>query len=297
MDSYDVLISIDGPDAAKRDFWQHHIAAQPWSLNSFVPMPHELDYELNNFVTDGYDALFGDWRALAGYWMFKEAAAQRDYPFPLEAREQVLACIAALGEFGERRLMLGQRFHDNLQRFGHGHALTWQKQHWGIEGDADGLVAHCGPSLMLSLTTYGVPSPKFLGVISKPHPQLAMRVDAQTQEGRRGKSLLMKAGKIIERFEADDQQIKTRIAAFRSAATIGWLRASTALGECDGYLSVCENGIAWLKDTEIAVGFAMARLRSGEPFEELASRFPQLTPDHGRALAGLMAPGVPQYQA
>lgn len=60
-----------------------------FQLSKAMPVPADLDFELNNLVKTGYDALYGDWQSVARQWMLKEYADNLNLPFPLESREDV----------------------------------------------------------------------------------------------------------------------------------------------------------------------------------------------------------------
>ncbi len=198
MRFYEVTLRIEGLAGDVHTFHDQHLADGRFSFNSAVPMPPELEFDMNNFVEDGYNALFGEWRKLSHYWMFKEAAAVRGYSFPLGRREQVVTCIEALGEPGVERLRLGRLYKTNLERFGYGHAQEWRKAHWGTAFDIFDVVIEHQAGLIIRFVSPGAPGRKIFGLYSKMHSELSLAISYQEQ-GSAGprKVLTFKAGQAV----------------------------------------------------------------------------------------------------
>lgn len=181
MRFYQVTLCIEGSAVALRAFQGQHLPGGTFSYNSAAQMPAELEFEMNNFVEDGYNALFGDWATLSRYWMLKEAAASKGFCFPLEHRAHVVSCIEALGEPGEERLRLGRVYKANLERFGYGHAHEWRKAHWGTEFDIFDVVVESGMDLTIRFVSQGPPARKVLELYSAMHPELSFAVSYHEQ--------------------------------------------------------------------------------------------------------------------
>ena len=290
LNSYDVLIETSGPASALDTFFREQLGSGRFSLNSVVEMPAALDLPMNNFVEDGYDALYGDWSKLAGRWMFKEAAAQRGYPFPLASREQVLVCIKALGEDGEMRLQLGRRFHLNRECHGHGHAAPWRKQHWGVELDVDEVVAEAVPDAVRLAFRSGSAVPgKALVQLSKRYADLDIVVAYVNEAGKRGRKFTLKKGRETEKYACSDEVIHDAIIQFRRVAGLQWLAQGDRHPIWAAQVEMNARGRPVFKGTGIAIDFALARLAAGETGEQLRQRFGALTADHIQALDWLAA--------
>lgn len=290
VDTYDTLLEITGPADALQRFRARHLAGNRFTFDSIEPMPRELDFEFNNFVEDGHDALYGDWRKLAERWMFKQDAAQRGHPFPLESRAQVLDCIAALGAPGEARLALGQRFQSNLERFGHGHKGAWRREHWGTGDDADETVADMeADRTRVAFSTSGAPPRQLLRRLGESDPALEMRVEFLDERGRRTGAMHLRSGRVIKCPAPVADQCKATVWGFRRGAGLRWLEATLPCPDVVAMLEMNERGRAVLKGTNVALDFALRRLAAGEPVQELAARFPALRPAHLDVLARLHA--------
>lgn len=295
-DFYDSLLEIGGSQPALTRFTETHLARATFSFNSVVPMPLELDFDLNNFVEDGYDALFGNWRNLVERWMFKPAAAERGYPFPLETRDQVLECIAALGEYGDERFRLGRQFKSNLDRHGHGHCSSWRLEKWGIDNDvAEVVVEQTGDCTRIAFETYGAPPKKLFLVVSAANPDLTFELTYLSEWGKRPKRCAFIGGEQRTRPPLTTEACKAVVWGFRRRAGLTWLRRTLVHPELIDLLEMNERGRAMLKGADMALNFALHRAAQGESPEELARRFPKLEARHVEALRELVGaqPRVP----
>jgi len=133
-----VKLVVSADSSLLKKFEAYHLLDGGFDLNSILQLPQELDLEFNNMVEAGYDALYGDWKKPAKFWMLKEAAAAFYFPFPLEGRDQVVRCLKTL-DCAESYLGPGQRYKENLEKFGHGSRETWQKENWGTDDNACGV--------------------------------------------------------------------------------------------------------------------------------------------------------------
>lgn len=285
---FDVLIEIDGPASSLDSFALQHLAGGVFSFNSIAPMPVKLDFDMNNFVEDGYNALYGDWQTLTGRWMFKEAAAQHGYPFPLESREQIIECVKALGEHGEKRLALGHLFKSNLDHFGHGHRAQWRKANWGIEGDAGEVVMEVSSSaIRIAFSICGTPPKKALSLFSKPYPDLNFEISCVSESGKRGKKILMKKGKEVGKPVASDEELGNAIWSFRRRAGLQCFARQLGNDVYLQYVEMNERGRLMFKGLGIALEFVLRRLSSGETIDALALKMPELTANHIQVLKAI----------
>lgn len=290
-DFYDFLFEATGSAADLQTFSQRHLARGAFSFNSIRAMPPELDYEFNNFVSDGYDTLFGDWTDLTGRWMFKEAAAERGYPFPLQSREQVLECTKALGEFGEQRLALGRLFKANLDTHGFGHAAEWRTAHWGCSEDVDETIASieidsiAEPRVRLSCNCYGAPPRPLFVQLSAMHPELRMRVVAVSQSGKHGSQFGLFKGKAQTLPKIAPEQAAEQVQGFRREAGLPWLRHIGYPQALLSQIEMSERGYPVFSGAKVSLRLARDCLRRGESTESFASRFPELSAAQGQCLA------------
>lgn len=292
---YDSLLTLEGAEAEIAAFAARHLAARMFSFASIAPLPGELVYALDMFVEDGYAALYGDWRDLAGRWMFKEHAAACGYGFPLEAREQVLDCLRALGEHGETRLRLGERFKANLDRHGHGHATTWCKAHWGHDTDMFDAMFEAGPtSIRIAFATFGRPNSRAITRYSTLHPTLRMSLVSLHEAGKLPKLEKIRAGKLSKGEPVDIETAIERVWGFRRAIGPAWLAGEFGR-PVDEVVEFDASGRAFFSGTRIALAFARGRIDAGDTPEELAQRN-ALTPAHAELLR-LLATRRPPTQS
>jgi hypothetical protein len=176
-----------------------HFESGEFDFNSVVPMPPELDIEDDSAVTTGYAALFGDWREPASYWTWKEAASQLGLPFPLESREQLLACIRSL-DCADMYLSPAQQYKDNVEKFGHGSWYGWCKEHWGTKWNAEATKIEAGPN---SITVRFICASSFakpvVAALSKKWPELQVHVMYADESQRWGRDYVLKGGREVEK--------------------------------------------------------------------------------------------------
>lgn len=277
----DCLLIVEGPAAARAAFFDRHLADHDFSFESIVPMPSELDFSVCSTVESGHAALFGDWREPARQWMFKDHAAEQGWPFPLESREHVLACMAALGEFGEELLRLGRLFQSNLDRFGHGNRDSWTREQWGTDIDAYDSVVEAGEdALRIAFRTSGAPAAKLLARCSSEHPELTLTLVSFAESGKHAKQQRFAAGRALKLPPIGAADATEQVLGFRRRASpaslAAWLGVPAAMTE----LELNERGSPMLTGTTVGLYFALTRLCEGEAPEELARRFPAMTAAH-----------------
>lgn len=285
-DFHDFLLEAEGAADDVQAFAQRHLQRGVFSFDSIRPMPPSLDYEYNNFVSDGYDALFGDWTTLTERWMFKEAAAERGFPFPLQSRHQVLACIQALGEFGEQRLELGQRFKANLDQYGFGHADEWMKAHWGCAGDAGETLAQISDTrVRISCTCYGAPPRKLFAALSALHPALDIAVVSINEWGKRGAQFALYRGKVKTLPKISDEEASQRIRPFRREHGMAWYQHIGYPAALLAQIELNEIGRPVFTGAKVSLRLAQDCLDRGESIDGFAARFPGLSAAQVQSLA------------
>ncbi|MFZ6778505.1 hypothetical protein ACO0LD_16910 [Undibacterium sp. Ji83W] len=286
---FDVLIEIKGEQADLNTFAQQHFVHRIFSLNSIIKMPESLDFEMNNFVEDGYDALFGNWRKLTGRWMFKEAAKELGYPFPLVSQEQVIKCIKTLGDEGDKRIFYGELFKSNIDQFGYGHAFEWRKKNWGIECDASDVVIDSSSSIInLIFSLCGPPPKKILTLISKSHSSLNFTISYVDETGRRCKKMFIKNGKNTEDEVSSVDELKHLIWNTRKVLVLNWLNKVLGKKTTEENIELSESGRVFINGTKISVDFLIRRVALGDSIESLLLRFSELTPLHMSVLNTLV---------
>ena len=286
---FHTLLEISGSSADLAAFSEQFSASGVISLELVLPTPEPLRMELNNFVQDGYDALYGEWAGLTGRKMLEECARKRGYRFPLSTREEVIECIADLGDPGTRRLELGRRYKSNLECYGFGEMSSWRKSTWGTEADFYNTFAHVSPAkCCMSISLPGQISVKTLGVLSRPHKNLQFAVSSVDERKTQGKRAVIENGKRSKWQPVSGNEVFSRIAEFRRAAGARWLEWVLGPDDLADAISFDERGLPVLSGTSMAVEFAFSRFRSGESIVSLASRFPELTDRHSEALRLLL---------
>lgn len=278
---YDIHLRVAGPTPTLQLFFENHLAGGQFSFTSIVHMPVELNFELNNFVDDGYAALYGDWNTLTGRWMFKEAATAYGYPFPLASREQVLNCIKALGEFGETRLYLGELFKSNIDHYGHGHADSWCKQYWGISEDvSDALISiadeHTDIVFELSLA---MPQ-KLLTLLSRRYADLQITASSVKQNGKGAKKIVMQNGKQLPTPTQTPADIQASVQHIKSEVQRKYFDELLKPHGLDDAIVIDQFGNAMFSGSQINVNLIKSRLADGDKAEEIASRYIGLTDRH-----------------
>ena len=205
-DAVFVRLSLTGdPD----DLAACHLAhfTGEFDFNSVIPMPPELAIEESSAVTTGYDALYGDWTEPAKYWTWKDAAASLGLPFPLQSREQLLACIRSL-DCADMYLSPATQYKENVEKYGHGNWYGWCKEHWGTKWNAEESLTRADPSKVEVRFTAANAFPKKVIVgLSKKWPSLALHVQYADEHGRWGKDYVLKKGRVVNQAERTPRQI------------------------------------------------------------------------------------------
>jgi len=205
-DAVFVRIVVSGAPRELEACRQAHFA-QGFDFNSIVPMPPELEIEESSAVTTGYAALYGDWTEPAAYWTWKEAAASLGLPFPLQSREQLLACIRSL-DCAEMYLAPARQFKENVEKYGHGSWYGWCKEHWGTKWNAEepSVSAELG-QLTVRFTAAGAAPKKVLVALSKRWPSLEVHVQYADEHGRWGRDYVLRSGREAEKIARKPREI------------------------------------------------------------------------------------------
>lgn len=186
---------------------QAHFASGTFDFNSVVPMPPELDLEESSAVETGYDALYGDWTRPAQYWTWKEAAASLGYPFPLQSREQLLACIQSL-DCAEMYLDPARQFKRNVEQYGHGTWYGWCKEHWGTKWNAEETRVAGAPGRLTVRFTTANSFPKPLAVaLSRKWADLDMHVLYVDEHLRWGRDYVLRNGREVRKTKRAPSEI------------------------------------------------------------------------------------------
>lgn len=199
-DAVFVLLRISGDPVPLASCRDAHFSSGLFDFNSVIPMPPELEIEESSAVTTGYDALFGDWTEPAKYWTWKEAAAKLGYPFPLESREQLLACIRSL-DCAEMYLAPARQYHDNIEKYGFGSWYDWCKKHWGSKWNAEDSKIQAGPDeISVRFTTASAFPKPLVKALSKKWPALEIRVLYVDEHLRWSGDYVLKAGREVQKL-------------------------------------------------------------------------------------------------
>jgi hypothetical protein len=195
------LLQISGDPVPLASCRDAQFSSGLFDFNSVIPMPPELEIEESSAVTTGYDALFGDWTEPAKYWTWKEAAAKLGYPFPLESREQLLACIRSL-DCAEMYLAPARQYHDNIEKHGFGSWYGWCKKHWGSKWNAEDSKVDAAPDRIVVRFTTASSFPKpLVKALSKKWPALEIRVQYADEHLRWGGDYLLEAGREVQKLQ------------------------------------------------------------------------------------------------
>jgi hypothetical protein len=189
-----VKIVVCGDSHSREEFKARHLKGGQLDLNTVIPMPVELDIDHDNLLQTGYDALYGDWRNVAKQWMLKESADEFGYPFPLESREEVLTCLRSL-DGADNYLVPAQRYKRNLERFGHGTAITWREANWGTRSKLDGVKIRETDDAVVIRFVCDAYSGKAIVELSRLWPALEFKVAHVDEYKRQARSLVVKSGR------------------------------------------------------------------------------------------------------
>ena len=200
-DAVFVLLRLSGDPVSLASCREAHFGSGLFDFNSVIPVPPELEIEESSAVTTGYDALFGDWTEPAKYWTWKEAAAKLGYPFPLESREQLLACIRSL-DCAEMYLVPARQYQENIEKHGFGSWYGWRKKHWGSKWNAEDSSVEPGADPITVRFTAASSFPKpLVKALSKKWPALEIRVRYADEHLRWGGDYLLKAGREVQKLQ------------------------------------------------------------------------------------------------
>ncbi|MFZ6780776.1 hypothetical protein ACO0LD_28420 [Undibacterium sp. Ji83W] len=281
IDFYDVHLRVEGPAPSLKLFFENHLAEDRFSFTSIVHMPAALNFEFNNFVDDGYAALYGDSHTLTGRWMFKEAAASYGYPFPLATKEQVLNCVKALGEFGEARLSLGELFKSNLDHYGHGHASTWCKQYWGISEDVSDAVIVIEDERTDIIFELSLAMPrKLLSLLSRRYADLQLTASSAKQNGKVAKKIVMLNGKELPAPVQTPIEIQASVLQLKSDVQEKYYQDMLRPHSLDDAITINQYGNPMFSGSQVSVNFIKSRLAEGDEAEDIASCYTELTDRH-----------------
>lgn len=194
-DAVFVQVEVTGELALLQQCMAEHFADGKFDYNSVIAMPPELDIEESSSVTTGYDALYGNWTEPAKYWTWKEAAASLGLPFPLQSREELLACIRSL-DCAEMYLGPARRYKENMDRYGHGSWHGWRAKHWGSKWNSEGSNATVDDHRILLTFTAANSFPKpVIVALSQRWSGLEFRVLYADEHGRWGRDFRLRNGK------------------------------------------------------------------------------------------------------
>lgn len=211
-------LAITGDDRALEQCRDAHFSGGGFDFNSVVPMPPELDLEDSSASQTGYDALYGDWKVPAQYWTWKEAAASLGYPFPLDSREQLLACIRSL-DCAEMYLGPARQLKENLEKYGHGTWYGWCKEHWGTKWNAeDASVAADPDRLVVTFTTANAFPKQIAAALSKRWPELEVRVLYVDEHLRWGRDYRLRNGREVQKVKRSPSEILAEVRSASAAA-------------------------------------------------------------------------------
>jgi len=188
-----VEVAVSGSEKALAQFRATYL---PFSFTLVEPPPSRLNLDRNNLVQTGYQALYGEWEAIAKQWMLKEPASRLGLPFPLTSREGVVSCLELLEEQGHY-LGFGREYKRNLDDFGHGTLADWCDEHWGTSKDAEGVRAsEDNDGIILRFVADKYPK-KLLTKLSMATPGLEMRVTHFDERCRKGAIATTKGGQQV----------------------------------------------------------------------------------------------------
>jgi hypothetical protein len=205
-DAIFVQLSLTGEPSVLESCRKAHFAHE-FDFNSVIPMPPALDVEESSAVTTGYDALYGDWTEPAKYWTWKESAASLGLAFPLQSREELLACIRSL-DCADMYLVPAKQLKENVEKYGHGTWYGWCKQHWGTQRNAeDSVISASTDRIVVRFTIVGAFPKKVLATLSKLWPGISVHIQYADEHARRGRDYVVKNGREIDKVERNARDI------------------------------------------------------------------------------------------
>jgi hypothetical protein len=206
-DAVFVVLQLTGDPDSLDSCRRAHFSSESFDFNSVIPMPAELNIEEGSSVTTGYEALFGDWTVPAKFWTWKESAAKLRYPFPLESREQLLACIRSL-DCAEMYLAPARQYHENIEKYGFGSWYGWCKKNWGSKWNAEDSRVHTETGRITVRFTAASAFPKpLVKALSKEWPALEVRVQYVDEHLRWGGDYVLKAGREHQKLKRSPADI------------------------------------------------------------------------------------------
>jgi hypothetical protein len=289
--AYYVLMQAVGQPDAVAAFVQRHLARRNLSFGTLRPVPAGLEEGFPSDVEDAFDALFGDWTKVAGRHRFMEIAQSKGFAFPLESRDQVVACHEALEPHGPEALRRARVYQQNREQHGAGQVSQWCKLHWGVDVDATRTVAQVETSsVTVSFELGGAPGDKLLRLFSTEDPGLDFDTCYVTASGKRPNSVAFKAGKKCSPAgEPGLPEVQAWIAAFRRRCGLQWLSQWVSPELVARTVSMDDQGNYFLQGHQTSLDFAMSRLRAGESPASLQQRFPYISDEQVRLITDIHA--------
>lgn len=205
------LLEITGPTEQLAEFGRLHLVGEMFDFNTICPMPPGLDIESSSAVETGYAALYGNWQEVAHYWMFKDPAKTFGYPFPLQSREQVIACLKSFN-CADMYLVPAEQYYKNITEHGHGDWYGWCLEHWGTKWNADEVSVAIAPKkIIVKFVTAGAYPKPILKKLSLAFPSLEFHVRYVDEHHRWAKDFVLLKGKELKKLKRIPKEIATEI--------------------------------------------------------------------------------------
>lgn len=188
-----------------------HFSKGEVDFNTIIPVPEELMIEQSSAPETGYDALYGDWTKPAKAWTWKEAAKKLGHPFPLESREQVIACINAYENpglyFDHAKL-----YKNNNDKHGYFTWYGWCVEHWGTKSNAEeASINNLAEAIEIRFATaWSFPDPIFK-VLSQAFPALEFDILTIDEIVEQPERYVLKNGERIRDVRISKRQARKEI--------------------------------------------------------------------------------------
>jgi hypothetical protein len=189
-----------------------HLSSGSFDLNTVVPVPEDLNIDESSAPETGYQALYGDWTQPAKAWTWKEAALKLGYPFPLESREQVIACIRSYENPGFY-FDGAEQYKRNHDKYGHFTWYGWCAEHWGTKTNAEECTVKelAGAIEIRFVTAWAFPTPVF-AALSRAFPALEFEILSLDEIVGEPDGYVMQNGERVKTVQVSKRQARKEFA-------------------------------------------------------------------------------------
>jgi len=201
-------IAVSGDPTSLASFRDQHLSHGAFDFNSIIPTPPELMIEESSAPETGYHALYGDWKIPAKAWTWKAAAGKLGFPFPLESRDQVIACINSYENPGFY-FDGAEQYKMNMEKHGCFTWYGWCEKHWGTKSNAeDAAVNDNGQLIEIRFASaYAFPAPVFKA-LSEAFPSLEFDILTLDEVDEKPEGYVLQNGRRVRESKVSKRQAK-----------------------------------------------------------------------------------------